>query len=257
MTVKTCTASWSNRRQQVERRGAATRLGAMGWTLNRLFVRSVPTLRSGRVLLVEPARRHFEAWSLLRETSRQHLEPFEPAWAPDELTRAAFRRRLKRYRADRRRGTGAAFFVVRAADEALLGGVTLTGIRRGVTQSASVGYWIGLPFVRRGYASEALAGVLRYAFDDLGLNRIEAACMPSNHASIGVLERGGFRREGLARGYLMINRVFEDHLLFARLRQDARLAVGDDRRISRLGAETPIRPVGAGPPAAAAEGHAA
>jgi len=229
----------------------------MGWTLNRLFVRPAPPLRSGRVLLVEPARRHFEAWSLLRKTSRQHLEPFEPAWAPDELTRPAYRRRLKRYRADRSRGSGAAFLVVRASDEVLLGGVTLTGIRRGVTQSASVGYWIGLPFVRRGYASEALAGVLRHAFDDLGLNRIEAACMPSNHASIGVLERAGFRREGLARSYLMINRVFEDHLLFARLRDDARLSIVDGKRISRFGGDTPIGPVGAGPPAAAAEGHAA
>lgn len=229
----------------------------MGWTLNRLFMRSAAPLRCGRVLLVEPTRSLFEAWSLLRETSRQHLEPYEPAWASDELTRSAFRRRLKRYRLDRVRGTGAAFLVVRATDQALLGGVALTNIRRGVTQSASVGYWIGSPFVRRGYASEALAGVLRHAFDDLGLNRVEAACMPSNHASIAVLERGGFRREGLARRYLMINRVFEDHLLFARLRDDVRVHPGDDKRVPRLGGDMAIRPVASGPPGAAAEGQAA
>ncbi|MGE0764998.1 MAG: GNAT family N-acetyltransferase [Hyphomicrobiaceae bacterium] len=193
----------------------------MGLTLNRLFARSGPPLRNGRVLLVEPDIRHYEMWSLLRESSRQHLEPFEPAWSPDELSRGAFRRRLRRYRLDRRRGTGAAFLIQRAADNTLLGGVTLTNIRRGVTQSASVGYWIGLPFIRQGYASEALEGVLRYAFEQLELNRVEAACMPRNRASIGVLERAAFRHEGLARRYLMINGTFEDHLLFARLRHDA------------------------------------
>ncbi len=232
----------------------------MGWTLNSLFGGTAPVLRSGRVVLVEPARCHYEAWSLLRETSRQHLEPYEPAWASDELTKAAYRRRLKRYRLDRSRETGAAFLVMRASDDALLGGVTLTNIRRGVTQSASVGYWIGLPFVRRGYASEALNGVLRHAFDSLGLNRVEAACMPSNGASIAVLERGGFRREGLARRYIMINGVFEDHLLFARLKDDALAVVGevgDAAPVHRRCATTTARATGSVAPGAAAEGHAA
>jgi ribosomal-protein-alanine N-acetyltransferase len=235
----------------------------MGLKLDRLFARSGPPLRSGRVLLVEPASHHYEAWSLLRETSRKHLEPFEPAWSPDELSRGAFRRRLKRYRSDRRFGTGAAFLVERAQDRELLGGVTLTNIRRGVTQSASVGYWIGLPFVRQGYASEALERVLRYAFDDLELNRIEAACMPRNSASIGVLRRAGFGHEGLARRYLMINGAFEDHLLFARLRHDvatANVAVDPDVKILDpccVPSSAAPPPGGTGPPAIAAEGHAA
>jgi len=200
----------------------------------------------------------------LRETSRQHLEPYEPAWSPDELSRGAFRHRLKRYRLDRRLGTGAAYLVERADDGALLGGVTLTNIRRGVTQSASVGYWIGLPFIRQGYASEALEGVLRYAFDVLELNRVEAACMPRNRASIGVLERAGFRHEGLARRYLMINGVFEDHLLFARLRYDLKIAAGAGEGCAGAAeASTPARDpaaaalVNTGPPQTAAEGHAA
>jgi len=213
-------------------------------------------------MLVEPSRDHFEAWSLLRETSRHHLVPYEPAWSDDELTAAAYRRRLKRYRLDKRRGTGVAFFTVRASDEALLGGVTLTNIRRGVTQSASIGYWIGLPFVRRGYASETVSAALAYAFDEIGLNRVEAACMPSNGASIGVLERCGFSREGLARSYLKINTAFEDHLLFAKLKDDvtAQGASSDGLRHRQA------RPCGQGdgpprpaPPrcrGATAEGHA-
>ncbi len=215
------------------------------------------------MLLVVPCSRHYEAWSLLRETSRQHLEPFEPAWADDELSTSAFRRRLKRYRRDRRQGTGASFLVLRGSDATLVGGVTLTNIRRGVTQSASVGYWIGLPYVRNGYASDALQTVLGYAFNHLGLNRVEAACMPSNQASIGVLERAGFRSEGLARRYLMINGTFEDHLLFARLHgdlaTDARpiFSGGGRHPAPRNGAGDIASGAGTGPPSIAAEGHAA
>jgi len=192
----------------------------MGLSLAWLLGNDEPVLRCGRLRLEAPARRHFEAWSLLRETSRQHLEPFEPAWAADELSRSAWRRRLSRYRDERALGTGAAFLAFRARDDALVGGVTLTNLRRGVTQSVSVGYWIGVPFVRQGFATEALSAVVQHAFEDLALNRVEAACMPRNQASITVLERAGFRREGLARAYLCINGAFEDHLLFARLRTD-------------------------------------
>lgn len=234
----------------------------MRWTLNKLFTRPAPPLRCGRVMLVEPSRGHFEVWSLLRETSRHHLVPYEPAWSDDELTPAAYRRRLKRYRLDKRRGTGVAFFVVRASDAALLGGVTLTNIRRGVTQSASIGYWIGLPFVRRGYASEAVAAALSFAFNDIGLNRVEAACMPSNGASIAVLDRCGFSREGLARRYLKINTAFEDHLLFAKLKDDVpKQDVSSDsvrHRQARL-CGTGDEPPGQAPPrcrGATAEGHA-
>jgi ribosomal-protein-alanine N-acetyltransferase len=234
----------------------------MRWALDRLFTRAGPPLPSGRVLLVEPQPRYYEAWSLLRETSRQHLEPFEPAWSPDELSRAAFRRRLRRYRLDRRRGSGAAFLVLSASDGALVGGLTLTNIRLGVTQSASVGYWIGLPYVRQGYASDALRGALGHAFDDLGLNRVEAACMPVNRASIGVLERCGFRSEGLARRYLRINGTFEDHLLFGRLRHEPAGGAVRPRGEARsypppLMPDAGAAPAGTGPPQIAAEGHAA
>ncbi|MEZ5816342.1 MAG: GNAT family protein [Hyphomicrobiaceae bacterium] len=237
----------------------------MAWTLNRLFARSEPGLRSGRVRLVVPATRHYEAWSLLRETSRQHLEPFEPSWSADELSWAAFRRRLKRYRRDWKQGTAAPFLIERAEDGVLLGGVTLTNIRHGVTQSASLGYWIGLPYIRRGYAREAVGGALAYAFDRLELNRVEAACMPSNRASIAVLEGAGFCQEGLARRYLKINGVFEDHLLFGRLRQEARRDAEngagdrDEQRLELDGAADASggRQIGTGPPSIVAEGHAA
>lgn len=243
----------------------------MGSILQWLVGGSGPQLRFGRVALVVPSLRHFEAWSALRQVSRNHLEPFEPTWPSDELSMRAYRRRLRRGRRERRYGTGAAFFVLRASDDALVGGVTLSSVRRGVTQSGSIGYWIGLPFVRHGYATEGVAAVLKYAFDELELNRVEAACMPHNRASIAVLEKSGFRREGLARRYLQINGAFQDHLLFARLRDDvpvwrdvakAELIVA--RPSERLMGDTAI-PVAlgdrhvtgaTGPGAPSAEGHA-
>jgi ribosomal-protein-alanine N-acetyltransferase len=172
-------------------------------------------------VLETPGRRHFAEWAWLREASREHLMPFEPQWAADDLTPRGFRRRLKRYRRERHDGTAYAYLVFRAADHSLVGGVTLSNVRRGVTQAASVGYWTGLPYVRQGYASDALSAILRHAFEDMALNRVEAACLPSNCASIGVLERAGFRHEGLARRYLKINGRWQDHLLFARLAEDA------------------------------------
>lgn len=241
----------------------------MALTLGRLIGRTGPPLRHDRVLLVEPERRHYEAWSLLRETSRQHLEPFEPTWGEDELSLPAFRRRIRRYRSDRMHGCAAAFFIERVADGVLVGGVTLTNIRRGVTQSASLGYWIGLPYVRQGYASDAVAAIVRYAFDELGLNRIEAASMPRNRASLGVLEKAGFEREGLARGYLKINGAFEDHVLLARLSSDVpglrgrreqsqtspALASAGPAPLDR--SRDPQAPPGKTKKASAAEGHAA
>ncbi|MEZ5854168.1 MAG: GNAT family protein [Hyphomicrobiaceae bacterium] len=177
-------------------------------------------LRSARLILEVPCRAHYRQWSDLRATSRRHLEPYEPQWATDELSRAAFRRRLRRYAFERREDMGFAYFVTRKDDGILVGGVTLSAVRRGVTQSASVGYWIGSPYIRQGYASEALRVVLAHAFTNLGLHRVEAACMPRNGASIAVLEGATFRREGLARRYLKINGRWEDHLLYARLAED-------------------------------------
>lgn len=203
-----------------------------------LSVTSSLRLRTQRLFLETPRRGHYAQWSGLREASRAHLEPFEPQWSHDELTFAAYNRRLVRYRRERLDRTGLAFFVLRASDRELVGGVTLSNVRRGVTQAGSVGYWTGMPFTRRGYASEALSAVLGYAFEDMELNRVEAACMPINRASIGVLERAGFRREGLARRYLRINGVWEDHLLLACLRGEALHGpvTCPDKTTSRLGA---------------------
>ena len=190
------------------------------------FFRSVnfgdvlPAVTGNGVLLRMPVAGDFPEWAALREQSRAVLTPWEPIWPPDDLTRSAFRRRLRRYAEDQRADTSYAFFLFRKSDEALVGGLTLANVRRGVAQAGSLGYWVGEPFARRGLMGGAVAGLVPFAFASLRLHRLEAACSPSNAASIRLLEKAGFTREGYAREYLCINGLWQDHLLFARLNSD-------------------------------------
>jgi ribosomal-protein-alanine N-acetyltransferase len=159
-------------------------------------------------------------WAELRALSRAHLTPWEPAWPRDDLSKSAYRRRLRHYQREARDDLSYSFLIFETAEDRLIGGLTLSNIRRGVTQAAAVGYWLGQPYVRRGYMTEAILAVLPHAFDVLRLHRIEAAAQPDNIASVRVLERCGFEREGLARHYLKINGAWQDHLLFALLADD-------------------------------------
>ena len=182
----------------------------------------LPHVRVDGIHLRPPHMGDYAAWAELRALSRDHLTPWEPQWTRDELSRDAFRRRVRHFQRELREDLGYAFFLFRDLDDRLLGGITLSNVRRGVTQAAAVGYWIGKPFAGRGLMTKAVSGVVRFAFEELKLHRLEAACMPSNAASIRVLEKNGFQREGLARRYLKINGVWQDHLLYATLADDPR-----------------------------------
>ena len=123
--------------------------------------------------------------------------PWEPIWPADDLTRGAFRRRLKRYAEDQRTDLAYAFLIFRSDDNALVGGLTLANIRRGVAQAGSIGYWVGAPFARKGYMTAAVRALIPYRFGTLRLHRLEAACIPGNAASVGLLEKTGFTARGL------------------------------------------------------------
>jgi ribosomal-protein-alanine N-acetyltransferase len=177
-------------------------------------------LRGEQVYLRAPQPGDWAEWARVRAASREFLTPWEPTWAEDELTRNAFRRRLRRYARDAREGFGYAFFVFHRQDDRLLGGVTLSNVRRGVTQSCSLGYWMGKPHAGKGLMQDAVRTVLGFVFENLGLHRLEAACLPNNEASKTVLRKVGFEEEGYARQYLRINGRWSDHLLFAMLHGD-------------------------------------
>jgi ribosomal-protein-alanine N-acetyltransferase len=187
----------------------------------RLFLaRTDPFRLTGQRVFLRPAERgDYEAWASLRAGSRQFLAPWEPTWPPDALSRASFRARVARYAEDWR--TDQAYnFLIFAQDETLIGGVGLSNLRRGVSETASLGYWVGEAFARQRYMTAALPLVLDFAFDRLGLHRVEAACLPTNIPSRALLARAGFHQEGYARGYLCIEGKWQDHLLFAILRGD-------------------------------------
>lgn len=171
-------------------------------------------LEGDGVFLRYPEPRDYSDWARLREDSRAFLVPWEPTWPDDELSRTAFRYKLRRYAEDVRDGRAYAFFIFREGDGALVGGATLSRVQRGVAMSCSLGYWIGERYARRGYMSAAVQALLRFAFEELSLNRVEAACQPDNGPSKALLEKVGFTREGFARAYLKINGAWRDHLLF-------------------------------------------
>lgn len=183
--------------------------------------RSAPRLITDRMVLRLPAHGDFGAWTALRVESRAFLTPWEPVWHRDHLTRRSFTNRVYWAQRASRKMTSLPLFMVRH-DGVLLGAITLDNIRRGPAQMGTLGYWIGAPFARQGYMREAIAGVVAHAFGPLDLSRIEAACLPENTASRGVLEKVGFKYEGVAQSYLQINGRWRNHVLYSILRSDRR-----------------------------------
>lgn len=184
-----------------------------------------PVIRGEGVVLRPPRPGDYAAWSGLRDMSRDYLQPWEPAWPDDDLTRAAYRRRLSIYAREMELGAAWPFFIFETTptgrgDDRLAGAVTLSNIRRGVAETGTLGYWVGQPYAGRGHATAAVRAVAGHAFDRLKLHRLEASCLPTNAASRRVLEKAGFRREGEARAYLKINGQWADHLLFGLLPED-------------------------------------
>jgi ribosomal-protein-alanine N-acetyltransferase len=173
-----------------------------------------PSLAGQGVVLRPPRRRDYPQWAALRQASRSFLQPWEPVWSPDELSMAAYGRRLSAWRNGREMDQMYAFFVFREEDDALVGGITLNSVRRGVAQMATVGYWSGQEHARQGHTLAALRTVLDFAFGPLALHRVEAACLPSNDASAALLLKAGFTEEGYAKAYLKINGDWRDHRLF-------------------------------------------
>lgn len=174
-------------------------------------------VRGRVVLLRQPVASDYAEWAELRARSRNHLTPWEPTWSPDDLSRGMYRRRLRVYAKDVREDIAYPYFIFDNATGTLVGGMTLSNVRRGSAQSAALGYWMGAPYAGRGYMQEAVKTILPVAFGTLHLHRVEAATMVNNVASIRVLEACGFEQEGLARSYLKINGRWEDHMLYARV----------------------------------------
>ncbi len=180
----------------------------------------IPVIPGEGLFLRVPSLADYQPWAELRAESRAFLTPWEPTWPADDLTRTAFRRRIRRYQLEVRDDHAYAFFLFRQSDYALLGGITLSNVNRCMTQTATVGYWMGERHAGRGYMTRAVRALVPFAFGTLHLHRLEAACLPHNEASMRLLQKVGFRREGLARGLVCINGRWQDHIVFALLAED-------------------------------------
>ncbi len=179
-------------------------------------------LETERLSLRPPVHSDFNDWAALRRASREYLTPWEPVWARDHLSRKSFTNRVYWAQRSVAGGTAIPLFLFRRSDDVLLGAITLDNIRRGPAQAGTLGYWTGQAFSRQGFMREAIGAVVHYAFTRLDLSRIEAACLPENEASRGLLESSGFKYEGVAQSYLQINGRWRTHVLYASLRSDRR-----------------------------------
>lgn len=176
-----------------------------------------PRVETEHLFLRPPRHSDYRAWAAERRASRRFLTPWEPTWAEDHLTRAAFRHRVSWAERSIRQERAYPFFIFRSADGALLGAVTIDNIRRGPAETGTVGYWIGEAHGGKGVMTEALGAIADFAFGRLGLGRLEAGCLPENTSSRKVLERCGFKYEGVGQAYLRINGRWRDHVLYARI----------------------------------------
>ncbi|MEO0497064.1 MAG: GNAT family protein [Pseudomonadota bacterium] len=194
----------------------------LDWLGRSIAPENTAILRSGDLILRSPRPCDHGQWVQLRMASQLFLQPYEPLWPEDDLKPAAWTRRLKRYRRDASLKLGYVWLIWRqtGGEEELVGGVSLTGVRYGVMQAGTLGYWIGQPFARQAIATRAVQAVIDHAHANLRLSRIEAATLPDNEASMGLLRKLGFEQEGLAVDYLRINGRWRDHALFARTRRN-------------------------------------
>jgi len=179
-------------------------------------------LDTDRLTLRLPRHADYRPWAALRSGSESFLKPWEPSWSADHLTRKSFTGRVYWARRALAQGTAVPLFIFRRADETLVGALTLDNIRRGPSQSASLGYWIGAIHARQGFMREAIDALVHYSFRRLDLSRVEAACLPENTASRGLLEKAGFKYEGVAQSYLQIDGRWRNHVLYSNLRHDRR-----------------------------------
>ena len=179
-------------------------------------------IETERLTLRPPAHGDFRSWTALRQASFDFLSPWEPAWAKDHLSRRSFANRVYWAQRSINSGTAVPLFLIRREDDTLLGAITLDNIRRGPAQAGTTGYWIGADFARQGYMREAIQGLVHHAFHALDLSRIEAGCLPENAPSRSLLEKCGYKYEGVAQSYLQIDGRWRNHVLYANLRSDRR-----------------------------------
>ena len=193
--------------------------GKRRWTLaDRLTAAAIgPTIRSQRLLLRPLYPSDFPEWQEVRRRCAAWLTPWEAHRRPGQAdvveSRRAFEARCEA--TDRERMNGSAYRFGIFVGDRFGGEINLGSIQRGAFQNVYIGYWIDERCAGMGYMPEALVLAMRFAFEDLGLHRVQVSIIPRNESSRRVAEKLGLRDEGIAERYLEINGVWEDHVRYA------------------------------------------
>ena len=186
------------------------------------FRHKTQILQTERLTLRLAESADYIEWSDLRRGSSDFLQPWEPVRDSAYLTRRSFQNRVVWARRMAKDGRALNMLIFSRDDSQLVGGITLDNIQGGVSKSATVGYWMGENFTRQGYMAEALNASVLHAFTVLDISRIQAGCLPENAPSRSLLEKSGFKYEGVAQSYLQIAGRWRNHVLYANLRRDRR-----------------------------------
>lgn len=170
-----------------------------------------------RIYIRMAQKQDYLQWHEVRQANFKFLQPFEPVWSKDALTKKTFYARVRHDRYSASKDEKYAFLIFDKHDDQLLGGINMNNVNRGVFQACALGYWLAKDMNSRGMMSEAVKIISNLSFSLFGLNRIQAATLVDNTASIRVLEKNGFEQEGLARRFLKINGQWQDHFLFSKI----------------------------------------
>ena len=184
-----------------------------------------------RVVLRPLVPQDFTGWSEVRRRNGEWLTVWEPVKLPHhpdpETNREVFAARCGARDRERLAGSQYAFGIF--VDGAFAGEINLNNVVRGAFQSATIGYWIDKARAGRSFMSEAVVVLSQFAFEELGLHRIEVCIIPRNANSRRVMEKLRFREEGIAERFLEINGVWEDHVRYGFTREE-----WDERRDSLI-----------------------
>ena len=186
---------------------------------NIFFVKKENELIGRKIILKKPKKENWKEWAELRQKSRNFLQPWEPIWPNNFLTKKSFSNFINIIEDSIKKKTGYNFFIFKKETNNLMGGLSLTNFKTEEYKSITMGYWMGEEYAGKGYMKDSLKVICNYCFNNLKLNRIEAACLPKNLISKKVLLSVGFKKEGYAKKYLSINGKLEDHLLFAKIKK--------------------------------------
>jgi ribosomal-protein-alanine N-acetyltransferase len=171
-----------------------------------------------RLVLRPPGTSDVAAMRRALRANAVHLRPWSvaPAHGEDPASLTVVSRSVLRHRREWKRGLSFVLLVTpRDDDRTVIGRIALGGVLRGAFQNAYLGYWIDAEHQGRGLMTEAVVAATAFALGPAHLHRVQAAVMPRNAASLRVLEKAGYRREGFAERYLCIAGRWEDHVLFA------------------------------------------